>query len=302
MEWNEAFHLARSQQYQQNRDSSSGGYSAGAFPLHRFAYCPPHPEQENLPIRVVFAGVDTWKGECFRYRRNSDTFALELVTDGEFHVVQQQRYHLLERGNLFFVHLRRGTSVGVLRSGVARTQTVSLAGPQLERVLLTLGLEQLDQLRPTDFSALSGLFSNIEHELIRKEADYEHRAAVLAYDLLLRLGAEAGRRESDPQFAAIRQYIESHLGEKLTLDQLAEKFRLSPSTLLRLFRKKLNDTPIHYIISRKILSAQQMLRYSEVPVKVIAAELGYQNALYFSAEFRKHTGVSPLHYRKNPTP
>ena len=87
-----------------------------------------------------------------------------------------------------------------------------------------------------------------------------------------------------------------------TIDELTSHFHLSAATLHRLFRRTLGVSPIHYQLNRKMEAARRLLLATEEPVKEIAFRLGYSNALYFSAEFRRFTGESPRNFRRRLNP
>ena len=55
-------------------------------------------------------------------------------------------------------------------------------------------------------------------------------------------------------------------------------------------------TPIQFLISQRINYAKNLLQNKSMPIKEIAILCGYQNQLYFSNDFRKHTGLSPREF------
>ena len=57
-------------------------------------------------------------------------------------------------------------------------------------------------------------------------------------------------------------------------------------------------TPIQFLISQRINYAKNLLQNKSIPIKEVAALCGYQNQLYFSNDFRKHTGCSPREFCK----
>ncbi len=56
-------------------------------------------------------------------------------------------------------------------------------------------------------------------------------------------------------------------------------------------------TPLDYFNRRKMLHARALLHVPGLPIKVIAARLGYDDPLYFSKSFKRITGESPTAYR-----
>lgn len=93
-------------------------------------------------------------------------------------------------------------------------------------------------------------------------------------------------------------YIDEHLGEPLSLDQLADMVSLSPSYLSRLFKEEVGETFVEYVGRRRMETAARMLSEDEnLVLKDVASRVGYSNVQYFITRFRKRYGVSPARYR-----
>jgi AraC-like DNA-binding protein len=92
-------------------------------------------------------------------------------------------------------------------------------------------------------------------------------------------------------------YIHRHLGDRIELDKLAEETCVSKDHLIRLFKQATGETPVNYIIRRKLEQAELLLTTTSMSVKNIAAELGYDDTSYFIRVFRKHSNMSPQEYR-----
>lgn len=96
----------------------------------------------------------------------------------------------------------------------------------------------------------------------------------------------------------IEAYIRSHLGEPLSTQQICAAFGISQSYLSQLFRKYVNRSFIEYITERRIEEAKRMMcEFPDMPIKDIAARLGFSDPFYFSKVFRSLTGVPPSEYR-----
>jgi AraC-like DNA-binding protein len=96
----------------------------------------------------------------------------------------------------------------------------------------------------------------------------------------------------------IQQYIIAHLYLPLTLPELAGEFSISDFTLKRLFRKHLHTSVHQYIRERRLTQASKLLITSRMPVKQIAAEVGFKYRNAFDAAFKKHFSMSPGQFRK----
>ncbi len=97
----------------------------------------------------------------------------------------------------------------------------------------------------------------------------------------------------------IKDYIDSHYTEKITLESLASTFYISKHYLARCFKEQCGMTVVNYIQQVRITRAKHLLRFSEESVEVIADACGINDANYFSRVFRKVEGVSPAEYRRS---
>jgi AraC-like DNA-binding protein len=92
-------------------------------------------------------------------------------------------------------------------------------------------------------------------------------------------------------------YMERHLHDMVSLDELARAADCSRSHLNYLFQRVSGRSPLAYFLHAKIQSASRDLYFSTLPVKDIAWSYGIEDPYYFSRLFKKIMGVSPLKYR-----
>jgi AraC family transcriptional regulator len=65
----------------------------------------------------------------------------------------------------------------------------------------------------------------------------------------------------------------------------------------RAFKATVGQTPHRYITQRRIERAKVLLSVTQLPVLEVAAQTGFSNTGYFSAQFRKHTSATPKQFR-----
>lgn len=109
---------------------------------------------------------------------------------------------------------------------------------------------------------------------------------------------EADSSHHDETVIRAQQWLQEHLGQPLTMKDLATHLDLTPRTLNRRFRQATGMSPQAYLQSLRINHARELLKHSNLGVSEIAWQLGLQDASYFSQLFRNHCGVSPLRYRE----
>lgn len=96
--------------------------------------------------------------------------------------------------------------------------------------------------------------------------------------------------------SAVKKYINEHVDEKITLNQLSDVFNISPNYLSILFSKYNDMGFIDYVNHAKIECAKEMLDEGTLKIYEISDKLGYESAFYFSRVFKKVEGVSPRDY------
>lgn len=94
----------------------------------------------------------------------------------------------------------------------------------------------------------------------------------------------------------VKAYINENLHQKLTLNEVAAAFGISPTYLSTLFGKYSDLGFVTYVNHAKITAAKEMLRESNDKVYEIAERLGFESAYYFSKVFKKIEGCSPREY------
>ena len=96
----------------------------------------------------------------------------------------------------------------------------------------------------------------------------------------------------------VRNYIEEHYAEDLTLTELNGLVRANEFYLSHAFKKATGYSPKEYILRRRIGKAQCLLIYTSLPLTEISARVGYEASNYFSRAFRKIVGMPPRLYRQ----
>lgn len=88
-------------------------------------------------------------------------------------------------------------------------------------------------------------------------------------------------------------YIEAHLYKELEINLIAAECGISVSTIQRLFRKELNDSPLRYLWRRRLQDSYSLLSTGRFGVSEVAYLVGFQDASAFSKAFSKEFGKAP---------
>ncbi|WP_246627456.1 response regulator transcription factor [Paenibacillus solanacearum] len=107
-------------------------------------------------------------------------------------------------------------------------------------------------------------------------------------------GEASGTRGIQP----IRDYIDKHYHDNISLSDLSELFHFSPQYIAKKFKELYNTTVMTYMTELRMEKAASLLTHTELSVSEIAGMIGYADENYFSKVFKKQNGVPPLSYRK----
>lgn len=100
------------------------------------------------------------------------------------------------------------------------------------------------------------------------------------------------------RLADVTAYVEAHLAEPISLDDLAAVGRLSRYHFARAFSKAAGATPHAFIMQRRLEAAKRLLREGVVSLAEVAERCGYANASHLSNRFRRAEGCAPSLYRR----
>lgn len=94
-------------------------------------------------------------------------------------------------------------------------------------------------------------------------------------------------------------YIHEHYARDFDIDELAGQVAVSPSYLFRLFKKKMQVTPMHYRNMVRVDKAKLLLADQQLTVDDVAERVGFEDPKYFARVFRDLTGATPSAYRRS---
>jgi AraC family transcriptional regulator len=101
------------------------------------------------------------------------------------------------------------------------------------------------------------------------------------------------------QTRRVLDYIEEHLGAKLTVEDIAAAVELSKCHFARVFKSTLGISPMAYVAARRVERAKCMMIDSAESLADIALSCGFADQSHFSRQFRRAVGVTPGQWRRS---
>ncbi len=128
------------------------------------------------------------------------------------------------------------------------------------------------------------------------------RAEVRLWDLLWQLtdspaSAPHDRHGTHPAVERAMRRIELRLGQPISASALAEELEISHNHLIRLFRAATGCSILEYVRHRRVERAEHLLRFSTLPIKVIARQVGLADLHLFNKTIRRELKGSPREVR-----
>ena len=110
-------------------------------------------------------------------------------------------------------------------------------------------------------------------------------------------GERKGGRDTRERMRGLLDFIEEHYGEKITVQEAAERCYYSQSHFMKYFRQYMGVSFVEYLNSYRLFRAAGLLRTTDQPVTRIAQSCGFDNLSYFNRLFRRMYQMTPVQYR-----
>lgn len=260
----------------------------------------------SVPLSITSCGyyrVDegpTIKTNRPRGRRD---YQLLYIAEGKAHFFFPTGEKILSKGQMVLYRPYAPQSYFYYPKDMCEVYWVHFTGHDVENILS-------DYKIPTDAFFESGtspeyqwLFEQMIRELQLCRANYKELLTLLLRHILLIVerkqqeGNKAGFEFLDEIQCATR-YFNENFRKNISIEEYAASRHVSTCWFIRKFKQVVKMTPAQYILSIRIANAKDFLETRDLNVSETARAVGFDNPLYFSRVFTKHTGISPSDYKK----
>lgn len=149
------------------------------------------------------------------------------------------------------------------------------------------------------------LLADFEQLLTCRHSTYQFANFILASNLLKKMMAGFISSYQEPLTAehnlinmqAVDGFLEENINNQVSLEQMADACGLSKFHFAKKFQKQIGVSPVKYFLELKIKHACELIDRTNLSIKEVANQLGYDDPYYFSRLFKKIMGLSPKAYR-----
>lgn len=253
-------------------------------------------------LEVIMAGI-THPNPTYRIMHNIskqfpyDYYVFEYVVKGVGHIETPEEKYTVTEGDFYFLNKLR--------------YHIYYSDPDnpYEKIFIVLKGSFVDFLVSNYLSNdsvyikkcnLNGHMMHIINLLSRDGPINYDRLAISVLELFQQVFPQPYRTKQSstrvPEM--VKNYIDAHITENITLDDISSALYISKSHIERAFKKEYGQTPIAYWASQRIMQVASMLETTNYSLSEIAQMLGFSDVKYMSKSFKKIKGKTPTEYRR----
>lgn len=263
-----------------------------------------HPSRRNIQVfdlLVVIQGC-LYMGEENRHFEVSRDHALILQPDSYHYATLECQ----ENTSYYWLHFQTSGSWMMTDQTLSssHSSTPDDMSSQLKQFTIQTFTIQLPQF--TKLLQPSKIYEQIEQiNLLNQNFDrsgIRWRQQILFQELMQQLSASIEMLSTSPAKACVElatSYLRQHYREAITAQALGEGINFHPVYIARCMQKEFACSPVDYLQRYRVEQAKLLLLQTDLPIALIAEEVGFNHAAYFSACFTKCEGISPRKYRQH---
>lgn len=160
---------------------------------------------------------------------------------------------------------------------------------EINAIFMQLGNMILNRVQ--DDERIESLYSNLLKRML-----YNQGLIMKSLDQL-KSKKTSTRIETFKRVSLAKDYIDSHINNRLDLQKISREACLSPYHFLRLFKELFHITPHQYLLQERLKKALYLLRNSSSSIEDIARKVGFEDASSFGRLFKKRYYTTPSNYR-----
>lgn len=261
----------------------------------------------SKPLIVTASGhrqtLSGYPSQTFRPNGRND-YQLLYVASGKVRFYFKGEEHLVSKGNMVLFRPGVPQIYSLSVADKAETYWVHFTGSDVDNIL---DYYQMPKDENVFFAGTKPdyqwLFNQMIQELQLRRVNFDDLLTLnlqhifLIINRYLREKNKIGTEMLSIVEHATHYFYENY-NQNIVIEDYAKKHHVTSHWFTQSFKKITKYTPMQYIISLRIANAMYLMDNTDYNMAQVAAAVGYDNPLYFSRIFKKHTGISPTDYKK----
>ena len=231
--------------------------------------------------QFIILSPDTSHGG-YRYCSEDTVFSwIHFYTTGEFFYSKTPEHYVQSKINKNKYYQKDSFNISLPKSGTIH---------QRYQKDMEYYLEQISQVKIDRYNHQKLFYNSAVSQI-------EYQRLFLE---IIKIICELSEKTKEKDLAEeIYNYFQNCYQDPFDLTELSHKYSFHPVYIIRCIKKKYGMTPLQLLISIRMEEAKKLLVTTNLNVNIIAQNVGFYDAAYFSKQFKKSTGMTALNYRKN---
>lgn len=269
---------------------------------YRSFYTPSKFAEDNL---IVSDGMSYMAAKDFYYdRKTFDNNLVLCVLKGTFYVEQYGTKYTLKGGQGILMKLTDHHKYYTDKVDTAHIIFFHFRGKMLTPILNCLYVHGCLPIILQDTSVIDCIYHCFEITS-QQSHDFEYDLSSFIYQTVIKITKpylskinRCSVKENSWFVDAVYVYVDNHIYEKITLEQLSEELHMSKFYFSKVFKNFFNTSPMQFVLFRKIQLSLKLLSDPKLSLNDIAYTLGFADLCHFSRTFKNQLGISPTSYKK----
>ena len=259
-----------------------------------------------LPVYVIRMGVKEDQYDIVR-KEGFPGYQILYCTEGSGIFCAEGHEYKIGEGDAFFFRPNVPHEYHPVKKPW-KTKWITYAGSAAEGIADYLGLGKTAAFsleKPCNFDMLVNSMSDM---IEGDDPDKEIKISCMLYKIIIKIGEFSSRaprsggmnqNEKYKKIAPVVEMIKERFSEDLSLDAMAGCIGVTANHLCRLFNQVYGTTPLKYLTQMRLNMAKNYLCSAEgLKVREVAKSVGFHDASYFCAVFKRLEGMTPDEFRK----
>lgn len=259
-----------------------------------------------LPIYVVGIGYKEEQDDIIR-KDGFPAYQVLYCCEGSGTFCTQNREYKIEKGDAFFFRPNIPHEYYPVKRPW-KTKWIAFDGSSADKIADYLGLGDTAVFSVRDVEDFDVMTNTLSDTFWCDDPDKEIKTSCMMYKIMIKVGEcindapQLGGMTQNEKYEKVSPVIElmkTNYARDLSLDTMAASIGVTSNHLCRLFNQVYDTTPLKYLTHLRLNMAKYYLcSHKDEKIKEIAAKVGFHDASYFCAVFKKAEGMTPDEYRK----
>lgn len=237
-------------------------------------------------------------------RENLTSFLFFIILKGSGTLYYQGQEHMLQAGDCVFLNCQEEYAHESSVEHPWELSWVHFYGKDMKSFYKSYAEQNKEvSFHPNDISDFLNTLSALYTSQTKQNSFTEITCHKYLTDLLYLLYTKQAQSEKESpsltdKLTQVRNYLDEHYSQNISLEQLSSLFFVSKFHLSREFKRTYGITIGNYLLTKRLSAAKKQLRFTDDQIDTISHDCGFVDAGYFIKVFKKSEGMTPKQYRK----